>query len=196
MAGRLAWLAGTGVWHEDSAYGPRGPSGRGHHSSRLSRGHAVVTPVDGPRSCPPVASASPRCEHVGVWGHSQGGKSASSLRVSLLAVGEGGVSRLRPRVLPVTSPSPGEQAVQQPVWLEYKFRRKVHPSFLRGQGPLSWWSVFLLRITDTFCRQRKVRPRGASEALGVSLPGSKCPWPGAVHPHASLGWPVKRGQSV
>ena len=54
---------------------------------------------------------SPPGEHMGLWGHSQGGKSASSLRVSLLAVGEGGVSHLRPRVLPVTSPSPGEQAV-------------------------------------------------------------------------------------
>lgn len=156
----------------------------------LSRGHAVVVSVDGPWSCPPVASSVSPGEHVGVWGHSQGGKCASSLRASLLAVGEGGVSHLRPRVLCVTSPSPGEQAVRTArVWLEYKFRSNVHPSFLWGQSPLSWRSVFLLRITGTFCRQRKVRPHGASEGFGRQPARVQVP-PAGGHTAPCLPWLV------
>ena len=114
---------------------PRGPSGCGPHAYPVSRGHAVV--VSGRTMVlPSCGLLAPPCEHVGVWGHSQGGKSASSPRASMLSEGEGGVSRLRPRVLRVASPSPGEQAVHTTrVWLEYRFGSNVQPSFLRARAP-------------------------------------------------------------
>ena len=150
---------------------PRGASGCGHHAYPVSRGHAVVvsgrTPV-----LPSCGLPAPPSEHMGVWGHSQGGKSASSPRASLLAVGGGGVSRLRPRVLRVASPSPGEQAVHTTrVWLEYRFGSNVQPSFLRP---------VVLRITDTLRRQRKVRAGGAGGGFGRR--------PARSTPRASLRW--------
>lgn len=196
MAGHLAWLAGTGVWHEGSACGPRGPSGCGHHSSRLSRGHAVVASVDGPWSCPPVASESPHCEHVGVWGHSQGGKSASSLRVSLLAVGEGGVSRLRPRILPVTSPSPGEQAVHTARVAGIQIEKKRPPLLPSGPGPPFLVVCFPSENHRHILQAEEGETSWGKRGFGCQPARVHVPPASGVHPYASLGWPVKRGQSV
>lgn len=190
MTGHLPWLAGPGVFPPGPLrlWTPRLPPLQRTRGCRLwtDHGSALLRPPQ-----------SPPCEHVGVWGHGQGGTSASSPRASPLAVGEGGVSRLRPRVLRVTSPSPGEQAVHSTrVWLECRLRSNVQPSSLRGQGPLFWRPVVPLRITDTLRRQRKVRAGGAGGGFGRLLARVQFP-PGwgpytSVPPFAGL----KREQSV